>query len=250
MQAYGLGTPFVEDIKLCAALGSYWPAVASDSARSFSPHKRGPGFPYPWPTIVPLTDEETGIVPIEGGAYLPWDGVRSPRLETVGGREVAVYPDINRVDYLGNLEKMTAALTARIDLAETKARVLAMAAVYWSLGVRDPEFRERRRSEEDRQWVVETLKAKAGWAVLSFRKAGKGDPELKAAQDAAGARLAGERRYRFHLYRPGPESRHPSDLKSVLVELNEQVVAFSDARQVLLRRDNGSWQLDSSIPTS
>jgi hypothetical protein len=250
MQAYGLGTPFVEDIKLCAALGSYWPAVAPDSARTFSPHKRGPGFAYPWPTIVPLTDEETGIAPAEGGRFLPWDGVRGPRLETIGGREVAVYPDIDRVDYLGNLEKMTAALTAKVDLPETKARVLAMAAVYWSLGVRDPEFRERRRSEEDRQWLVETLKAKAGWAVLSFRKAGKGDPELKAAQDAAGARLAGERRYRFHLYRPGPESRHPSDLKSVLVELNEQVVAFSDARQVLLRRDNGSWQLDSSIPTS
>ncbi|HKH34860.1 MAG TPA: hypothetical protein VKA80_11990, partial [Beijerinckiaceae bacterium] len=222
MQNYGLGTPFVEDIKLCAALGSYWPAVAPDSARTFSPHKRGPGFAYPWPTIVPLTDEETGIAPLEGGRYLPWDGVRGPRLETIGGRDVAVYPDIERVDYLGNLDKITAALTAKIDLAETKARVLAMATVYWSLGVRDPEFRARRRSDQDRQWVVETLKAKAGWAVLSFRNATEGDAELKGAEDAAGARLAGERRYRFHVYRPGPESRHPSDLKSVLVELKEQ----------------------------
>jgi hypothetical protein len=249
MQAYGLGTPFIEDIKLCAALGSYWPAVAPDSARTFSPHKRGPGFAYPWPSIVPLTDEETGIAPLEGGRYLPWDGVRGPRRETIGGREVAVYPDIDRVDYLGNLETMTAALTAKIDLAETKARVLAMAAVYWSLGVRDPEFRERRRSDEDRQWIVETLKAKAGWAVLSFRKTGEGDTELNSAEEAAGGRLAGERRYRFHVYRPGPESRHPGDLKSVLVELTDQVVAFSDGREVILRRD-GSWQRDASIPTS
>ena len=86
-----------------------------------------------------------------------------------------------------------------------------------------------------------------GGAVIN---ATEGDAELKGAEDAAGARLAGERRYRFHVYRPGPESRHPSDLKSVLVELKEQAVAFSDGRQVLFRRDNGSWQLDSSMPTS
>ena len=144
---------------------------------------------------------------------------------------------------------MTAALTAKIDLAETKARVLAMAAVYWSLGVRDPEFRERRRSDEDRQWIVETLKAKAGWAVLSFRKTGEGDTELDSAEEAAG--VPAGRRATLPLPRLSAraETRHPGDLKSVLVELTDQVVAFSDGREVILRRD-GSWQRDASIPTS
>ena len=40
------------------------------------------------PTIVPLTDEEIGSAPVEGGRFLPWDGVRGPgarRPSTAGG---------------------------------------------------------------------------------------------------------------------------------------------------------------------
>ena len=33
--AYGLGSPFPEDSKLCAALNSFWPAVAPDSSRTY-----------------------------------------------------------------------------------------------------------------------------------------------------------------------------------------------------------------------
>jgi hypothetical protein len=42
--AYGLGSPFPEDSKLCAALNSFWPAVAPDASRTFrlraAPHRR------------------------------------------------------------------------------------------------------------------------------------------------------------------------------------------------------------------
>ncbi|WP_375457555.1 hypothetical protein [uncultured Enterovirga sp.] len=252
MQNFGLGTPFVEDVKLCAALGSYWPGVAPDSSRTFSPLRRGPGFDYPWPTVVPLTDVELGIVPVEGERYLPWDGVRGPRLETAGDGARVRYPDINRVDYLTGLERMTALLLAKIDLPETKARVLATASLYWALGLRDPEppAGGRAITPEDRQAVIDAIKDKAGWAVLSFRAAEPGDPELAAAEAATSARLAGERRYRFHVFRPGQETRHPSDMASVLVELKEQAVAFVGSGQVLLKRGDGAWQLDASIPTS
>lgn len=252
MQNFGLGTPFVEDVKLCAALGSYWPAVAPDSSRTFSPLRRGPGFDYPWPTVVPLTDAELGITPVEGGRYLPWDGVRGPRLETIEGRERVVYPDINRVDYLTNLDRMTALLLARIDLPETKARVLAMASLYWALGLRDPDPPEGGRAitPEDREAVVQAVRRKAGWAVLSFRPVLPGDAELAAAEEAASARLLGPARYRFHVFRPGPETRHPTEMASVLVALEEQVIAFSGAGQVLLKRGNEGWRLDASIPTS
>ncbi|MBN9022938.1 MAG: hypothetical protein J0H08_12770, partial [Rhizobiales bacterium] len=60
LAGYGLGSPFIEDAKLCAALGAYWPGVAPDSTRTFAPDKRIDGGNYPYPTIVPLTDEEIG----------------------------------------------------------------------------------------------------------------------------------------------------------------------------------------------
>ncbi|HYF56500.1 MAG TPA: hypothetical protein VEA41_19760 [Salinarimonas sp.] len=246
LQSFGLGTPFVEDVKLCAALGSYWPAVAPDSARTFAPVKRGPGFDYPWPTVVPLTDEEIGIVPTAVGLYKPWDGVRGPRLETIEGRQVAVYPDINRVDMLANLDRMTAELLARIDLEETKTRVMAMACVYWGLGIHDPALAEQHKGKA----VVETLKAKAGWAVLSFRPVAADDGALREAEAAAGSRLAGARRYGLHLFRPGTERPHPSDLQSVVVELGEQAFAFSDATSALVRQGGESWRHDTSMPKS
>lgn len=251
MHNYGLGTPFVEDVKLCAALGSYWPAVAPDSSRTFSPLRRGPGFDYPWPTVVPLTDAELGIVPHEDGRLLPWDGVRGPRIETVNGAARAVYPDIDRVDYLLNLSRMTPVLLAKVDLPETKARVLATASLYWALGLRDPEPPSGPTlTEADRQAVIDAVKAKAGWAILSFRAVAAGEGELAEAEGATRSRLTGARRYRFHAFRPGPETRHPTDMASVLVEMREQVVAFVGPGQVLLRRDGGPWQRDASMPTS
>ena len=36
---HGLGTPFIEDAKLCAAPSTFWPGVSPDSAREFQPAK-------------------------------------------------------------------------------------------------------------------------------------------------------------------------------------------------------------------
>jgi hypothetical protein len=36
LAAYGLGSPFPEDAKLCAALSTFWPAVAPDVFRTFA----------------------------------------------------------------------------------------------------------------------------------------------------------------------------------------------------------------------
>lgn len=245
MQAYSLGTPFLEDAKLCAALGSYWPSVAPDATRTFSPLKDAPGFPYPWPTIVPLTDAEIGMKAVQGLGRLPWDGIRGPEVRTAGGRKVAAYQDIDRADYITTQDRLTARLTARVDLAETKARVLAMSAVYWSLGIHDPEFVAR---FGDRA-VIETLKAKSAWAVLSFTGVEAGDAGLAQAQEAGGATLSGPRRYRFRVYRPGAESRDPDDIQKVLVEITEDVTVYTDGRTALLRRDGGTWTHDTSIPT-
>ena len=159
LAGYGLGSPFIEDAKICAAFGAYWPGVPPDSTRQYAPDKKIGGVVYPYPTIAPLTDEGIGRAPIESGQFMPWDGVRGPRLATFQGRQVAAYADIIRVDYIDTVGTMTAALTSRIDTDEYLARILAMEAVYWGLGIHNPDITPWNK-------VVEP---KAAWAVLSFR---------------------------------------------------------------------------------
>src|SRR5277367_6760773 len=137
---------------------------------------------------------------------------------------------------------MTAALTARIDDAEYKARILAMAALYWGLGIHDPDFLAK---FDEATAVKKIIRAKADWAVLSFRAVDPGDSALAAAEREAGARLAGPRRYRFHVFRWGKESPDPDDLQTVFVEILEQAFAYVAGNVVLLRHGDGRWTADS-----
>ncbi len=246
LTARGLGSPFIEDAKLCAALGAYWPGVAPDATRTFQPDKRISGEFHPYPTIVPLTDEEIGSAPVEGGRFMPWDGVRGPRATTFRDQPVVAYTNAFRTDYIDLVGTMTAVLTARIDMAEYQARTLAMEAVYWALGIHDPEYIAKYGEKEG---VFKVLGAKAAWAVLSFRRIAENDSGLKAAEQAAEARLAGPRHYAFHVYRWGKEIADPDDLHVVYLEILEQAFAYVSGDTVLLRHDGGSWTVDRSIPT-
>jgi hypothetical protein len=246
LTARGLGSPFIEDAKLCAALGAYWPGVAPDSTRTFQPDKRISGEFYPYPTIVPLTDEEIGSAPVEGGKLMPWDGVHGPRATTFNNKPVCAYTNAFRVDYIDLVGTMTAALTARIDMAEYKARTLAMEAVYWALGIHDPEYVAKYGEKEA---VFKVLGAKAAWAVLSFRSIDANDSALAAAQQAAGTKLTGPRHYAFHVYRWGHEYADPNDMNIVYLEMLDQAFAYVSGNTVLLRHDNGSWTTDRSMPT-
>jgi hypothetical protein len=234
---FALGSPFIEDAKLCAALGSYWPGVAPDATRTFQPDKILSGISYPWPSVVPLTDQEIGSAPVAGGAFMPWDGVHGPSLRKVGERWLAAYTDAIHTDYIDLLGTMTAALTSRIDTEEYQARILAMESVYWALGIHG-----------DRP-VNETLRAKAAWAVLSFRTVEVGEPEMAEAERVASARLAGTRRYRFHVYRWGKQSPDPDNMRIVLVEMLDQVILYVDGSTVLMRRNDGPWGTGTSLPT-
>ena len=89
--AYGLGSPFPEDAKLCAALNSFWPAVAPDSSRTYGFAPDGEQLP----TAVPLMDDELGrhpehprVVAGEVAASMGWDGDQGPFFATVGGKRV------------------------------------------------------------------------------------------------------------------------------------------------------------------
>ncbi|HKP76238.1 MAG TPA: hypothetical protein VJT67_11990 [Longimicrobiaceae bacterium] len=249
LAGYGLGAPFLEDAKLCAAYGAYWPGVSPDGTRTFQPAKSLSGILYPWPTIAPLTDEEIGIVPSAGGRYLPWDGVRGPTVRTVAGRRVAAYMDAFRVDYIDLPGTMTAALTSRIDLDEFVARVMAMSRVYWSVGIHDPEI-ERANPGDHQAAMIQIMAAKSAWAVRSFQPVAAGDAELAAAERATGVQLSGPKRYRFEVFRWGSQTTDPADMRVVLVEMLETAVVYVAGSTVLIRRDERPWTHDTSIPTS
>lgn len=86
MVSYGLGSPFPEDAKLCAALNSFWPAVAPDSSRTYgiSPPRKDIARRVLF-TSLPLTDSELGYHPQhprvlagETKAQEGWDGDFGP----------------------------------------------------------------------------------------------------------------------------------------------------------------------------
>lgn len=97
---YGLGSPFPEDVKLCAAANSFWPAVSPDAARTFGITAT--------PTAMPLTDKELGYHahhPWVGNkvaqATRGWDGEQGCFLEKNG--QVVNVVDIDRSDYVSNV---------------------------------------------------------------------------------------------------------------------------------------------------
>lgn len=208
--SYGLGSPFPEDAKLCAALSTYWPAVAPDAARTFEPGER---------TVSPLTDEEIG------STGLPWDGVPGPVRRTVGGQPVVEYHGFAHADYVANAldGKFSLALTGRVDSAEYQARVLAMARVYRGLRPGAPRAGD--------------------WTVLSFRKVQATDADLlAAAQDAGSAALRVGRIYRFGLFLPGESKQHPNDVRKVRVPIHAEASVFIDEERLFLQRDGGTWK--------
>jgi len=92
------------------------------------------------------------------------------------------------------------------------------------------------------------LRTKAAWAVLSFRDVGADDTELADAERETGVSLADPRRYRFHMYRWGEDKTDPGDIQTVLVEMLEQAIVYVSGGTALVRRDQGRWEANSSIP--
>jgi hypothetical protein len=227
LASYGLGSPFPEDAKLCAALSSVWPAVAPDAGRSFSNHYR---------TATPLTDEEVGIV-----GELPWDGVTGPRPTSHGDGRVYEYASYDHVDYVNSAldGRFTLSLTGQVDTAEYEARILAIARAYVAL-------EEKLGIELYDPVGVEQNEPEHPWRVLSYRTVVSGDQELKRAEEEAEARLVGDRRdrlYRIVFGRVETKRKHPGDHRKVLVTVSRIVKLFGGTMPQVLVKDEGKpWQ--------
>jgi len=210
LASYGLGSPFPEDAKLCAALSSFWPAVAPDAGRSFS---------TPFATTTPLTDEEIGSV-----GELPWDGIMGPRLVEGEGQRAVDYARFSHVDYVESAlsGRFSLALTGRVDVDEYTARVIAMARCYAALALdpRDPS-----------------------WRITSFRASAADDAERGRAESDTGAAL-GPAAFRVAFSRALEEREAPGDHRLARLELGETVTLFAGALpRVLIGAEGEPWQL-------
>jgi hypothetical protein len=127
--AFGLGSPFPEDAKLCAALNSFWPAAAPDATRTFGLQGS--------PTAQPLLDVELGLHPrhplVQGGqlpSHPGWDGEFGPFFEDVGGQRFVNYASKDRSDYVSNALRGEIRLTPllEVDAEEMIRRMEALRA--------------------------------------------------------------------------------------------------------------------------
>ncbi|MBY0015190.1 MULTISPECIES: hypothetical protein [Bacillus cereus group] len=217
LAAYGLGSPFPEDSKLCAALSTYWPAVAPDAARTYYPNS---------PTVIPLTDEEIGIV-----GNLPWDGINGPLIKQEGDKRFIVYPKMEYVDYVQIAldNKFSLTHTSKVGVYDYEARILTMAYVYKALGAT--------RKERDK------------WIVLSFREVNHDDDELQEALNNFGdltfdsiSPKGTVYRYEMCLKSNG-ESLVSNDFNKNLIPIQEVVILFVNGLNVLLKRETEDWKI-------
>ena len=216
LASYGLGSPFPEDAKLCAALSAFWPAAAPDATRAMEPAVT----PI---TVAPLTDEEIG----QRGGSIPWDGVPGPKVSAdATGATVADFASFAHVDYVQNAlaGEFSLAVTSHVGVEEYQNRVLAMSFAYQALGL-----------------------SKRNWLVLGFRRVTPGDPELLRAQQQARLTLPGDV-YRFDVFLNGASTVIPGDFDGirfgVRFDVRGRIILFVDPRnhRVLLGREDGPFR--------
>jgi hypothetical protein len=220
LASYGLGSPFPEDTKLCAALSTYWPGVSPDTGRSFS---------RTFPSVSPLTDEEIGKV-----GDLPWDGFAGPQKVTIEDEEgeFVEYREFDYVDYVESAlqKRFTLALTGKIDAVRYESRILATVRAYKACNI------------EGIDAAGENLKRI--WPILSFREVSHLEDELNEAQNQTATRIEGDYLYRIEIYRRGMQKKHPNgDHRNVLVKIMDRYTIFvSSISKVLVKKDNDNWR--------
>ena len=214
LAAHGLGSPFPEDAKLCAALSAYWPAVAPDTSGVYGHFEN-------WRVVCPMTDREIGL----DGAP-PWDGVPGARKVQINNKDFIEVDNFSHVDYVQQslAGRFTMSETMKVDQATYQARILANQRIFQVLEIR---FRSRE------------------YRILSFSEADTADVELSAAENATSP-LSGAK-HKFVMVRTGrerPLQRDPTDRARWLhqAEILETVTLFVDETgKVLFSRDGAPW---------
>lgn len=218
LAAYRLGSPFPEDAKLCAALSSFWPAVASDSAQAYPPNV-GAG-----PTVKPMLDQEIGK-----SAGFPWDGVPAPKKYVANYAPHRAYETYFYTDYTENAlnGKFSLALTGKVDSQEYQRRIDAFRRVKLSL------------STTPGNWFIDTFSMatpdSAGRYDVIIIGAGPAGCSAAICCAQQGLKVALIERLSFPRHRPG-ETLHPG-----LEPLLQQLGVAEKIRGDAFVRPAGTW---------
>ncbi|MEM7043487.1 MAG: hypothetical protein AAF543_11820, partial [Pseudomonadota bacterium] len=228
LAAYGLGSPFPEDAKLCAALSAFWPGVAPDTARSSGRR-----------AVAPMTDREVGL-----GDAPAWDGVIGPRRLSIGSQDFIETDNFDHVDYV------TAALDSKFTMVETmklghedyQARILATARMYRLIG--------------DLAGLGSNLvPVFSAFRVLSFNQGRADDAILADAEQVLGFAFD-DRVCRFEMVQIGaaqPLVQDPANSarwlrrESIILTLH---VIIGSQNQVIFKLNDGQWLVPSSTPVA
>jgi hypothetical protein len=212
LAAHGLGSPFPEDAKLCAALSAFWPAAAPDITRAFPPGR--------YATATPLTDAVIGV-----GGKPGWDGTPGPRLDAKA-REVEYY-SLDYVDWVDAAleQRFRFRLIGDLEPDEYAARTLVTANVYRGLGAR-------------------TTADKRQWAMYSFTPLPADARIRDEVASREQRRLSKRFTYKYQMFAP-TGSRPGSDFKRVRVAFEEMITVIADPQTVLFIHEDGRWQLGS-----
>jgi hypothetical protein len=223
--AYGLGSPFPEDSKLCAAISSFWPAVAPDAGRSFWWSSKQP--PGVFPTVSPLTDSEIGEA-----NNLTWDGYNGPIVNHTDS-SIITYLKSDYIDYVNNMieNKFTLSRTGKVDFDEYRARILSIAKVFLAL---------------QKSVTHSMVPLKVLYPVLSFRKVSTSNAEVNEAQTLSQKILQGDI-YRIEIFK-GKEGNSLNDQKKIEIRVIERYVFFTGTnKEILVKHNDGNWVSISTL---
>jgi hypothetical protein len=214
LAGYQMASPFPEDAKICAALGSFWPGVAPDSARVFEPRST-------LHSIIPLTDQEIGM-----GSNVAWDDQRGPQLVVQDDRLLVQYHAYAHADYtqVALDGRFSLGMTGRTGQTAYQHRVLSMHRVYAVLG------------------AASDKSLRNAWPLLSFTDVVRPDAELDIAQEQSGRVLEGDVQ-RFLLFKRGAVQIAESDFRLRHVEVEELLILLLSAKAILIKRETLPWQV-------
>ena len=205
---FGLGSPFLEDVKLCAAANAFWPAASPDAGRTF--HRS--------PTAIPMLDSELGYHPRHPdcpaaaqatGGTRGWDGEQGPFVEQLGQQRVVNHADIMRSDYVSNAFKghISAAALAGVDSDELIERMDCLRLAIQTAG--------SGRVDETPFWLVYAVPV-ADWAVVP----------------AAGAPPLAGKGYRYEFVVPKGAPQASNDIARLRQPYTDHIVCHVTTRAI------------------
>lgn len=225
LAAYGLGSPFPEDAKLCAALSAYWPGVAPDSSRSAGRR-----------VVAPLTDKEIGLETAPA-----WDGILGPRRVVSGNESFIETDNFDHVDYIPSAlnNRFTMVETMKVSQQDYQFRIMSTARMYRLLG--------------DLHGIGSDLRPVYGsYRMLSFRHGRDGDADIQAAENGTGM-IFDDQVCKFHMVLVTAAEALRQDannkarwLRRELIQLERRLVVDS-LNQIAVKTDDGDWARDQQL---